>query len=174
MSIGNEMTTRLKKPLFAAYIAVLVWVILFKMQFSVNELQRIRQINLIPFYYDGGTGKALNFKEVIENFLLFLPFGVYITMSEHKLGFFTRIMIIALSSLGLEVLQYALSIGVSDVTDVISNVSGGVAGILIYKLIVRIFKSRQRADKAVVAAASLVTAEVIGLAVILFLDFLNL
>ena len=38
--------------LFAVYLILLVWIILFKLQLSIHELDRIRSINLIPFYYD--------------------------------------------------------------------------------------------------------------------------
>lgn len=38
--------------LFVVYMALLVWIILFKLQFSISELDTIRGINLIPFYYD--------------------------------------------------------------------------------------------------------------------------
>ena len=38
--------------LFLLYLALLIWIILFKLQFSIRDLDRVREINLIPFYYE--------------------------------------------------------------------------------------------------------------------------
>lgn len=38
---------------FAIYYAFLAWVILFKLQFSLKEIEQTRSINFIPFYNDG-------------------------------------------------------------------------------------------------------------------------
>ena len=38
--------------LFLIYLALLVWIILFKLQFNINDLDTVRNINIIPFYYD--------------------------------------------------------------------------------------------------------------------------
>lgn len=35
--------------LFLIYLALLVWIILFKLQFSISDLDKVRSINLIPF-----------------------------------------------------------------------------------------------------------------------------
>lgn len=35
--------------LFLIYLALLVWIILFKLQFSISDLDKIRSINFIPF-----------------------------------------------------------------------------------------------------------------------------
>ena len=52
----NKRINYLVPFLFAIYIALLVWIILLKLQFSINELDTIRKINLIPFHYDNGIG----------------------------------------------------------------------------------------------------------------------
>ena len=35
--------------LFLLYLVLLIWIILFKLQFSITALDRVREINLIPF-----------------------------------------------------------------------------------------------------------------------------
>lgn len=59
--------------LFLIYLALLVWIILFKLQFSISDLDKVRSINLIPFHYDKEVGAAFHLTEVLENFLIFVP-----------------------------------------------------------------------------------------------------
>lgn len=39
----------LTRILFVVYFLILVWILLFKMSFSIDELYRNRSINIIPF-----------------------------------------------------------------------------------------------------------------------------
>ena len=66
--------------LFLIYLALLVWIILFKLQFSISDLDKVRSINLIPFHYDKEVGAAFHLTEVLENFLNFVPMGIYLQM----------------------------------------------------------------------------------------------
>ena len=66
--------------LFLIYLALLVWIILFKLQFSISDLDKVRSINLIPFHYDKEVGAAFHLTEVLENFLIFVPMGIYLQM----------------------------------------------------------------------------------------------
>lgn len=61
--------------LFLIYLALLVWIILFKLQFSISDLDKVRSINLIPFHYDKEIGAAFHLTEVLENFLIFCSYG---------------------------------------------------------------------------------------------------
>ena len=45
--------------LFLIYLALLVWIILFKLQFNINDLDTVRKINIIPFY---ANSKYNNYK----------------------------------------------------------------------------------------------------------------
>lgn len=73
--------------LFLIYLALLVWIILFKLQFNINDLDTVRSINLIPFYYDKEIGTAFYLKEVLENLLIFVPMGIYLQMLLPKCRF---------------------------------------------------------------------------------------
>ena len=66
--------------LFLIYLALLVWIILFKLQFSISDLDKVRSINLIPFHYDKKVGTAFHLTEVLENVLIFVPMGIYLQM----------------------------------------------------------------------------------------------
>jgi glycopeptide antibiotics resistance protein len=58
----------------------------------------------------------------------------------------SRIAVVtALVSLAMEVTQYALALGSTDITDVIANTAGGVAGVALVALVRRAFAGRARA-----------------------------
>ena len=106
--------------LFLLYLVLLIWIILFKLQFSITALDRVREINLIPFYY----------KEEM--------------------------------SMLLEVCQYVLAVGRSDITDLITNISGGLIGIFLYNTVVRLFHNQRRIDQIIIISATIVTVVVGG------------
>ena len=60
----------LTKVLFIIYCILLVWIILFKLSISFNDilgLDKSRNINLIPFYYSNDVGFYFHFREVLDN-----------------------------------------------------------------------------------------------------------
>ncbi|MEY8327493.1 VanZ family protein [Lachnospiraceae bacterium 54-11] len=148
--------------LFAVYLILLVWIILFKLQLSVHELDRIRSINLIPFYYDNEIGMGFHLKEVLENVAIFIPYGIYLCMLKKEPGFKVKFFLILMTSFILEVLQYILAVGGTDITDIITNTCGGVAGIGIYWSATRIFRGKKRAETVIVVLAAIVTIVVAG------------
>lgn len=42
--------------LFAVYMVLPVWIILFKLQLSIHDLDTVRNIKLIPFHYENEIG----------------------------------------------------------------------------------------------------------------------
>ena len=81
--------------LFLIYLALLVWIILFKLQFSISDLDKVRSINLIPFHYDKEVGAAFHLTEVLENFLIFVPMGIYLQMLLPRTKLYVKFMLIA-------------------------------------------------------------------------------
>ena len=146
--------------LFLLYLVLLVWIILFKLQFSIADLDRMREINLIPFYYKEEV--SFHATEVLENVLIFVPFGIYLCLIFKKLRFSGKLFLIAGMSVLLELCQYVLAVGRSDVTDLITNVSGGLIGVFLYNTIVRLFHNQKRVDQIIIIPATIVTVIVGG------------
>ena len=146
--------------LFLLYLVLLVWIILFKLQFSIADLDRVREINLIPFYYKEEV--SFHATEVLENVLIFVPFGIYLCLIFKKLRFSGKLFLIAGMSVLLELCQYVLAVGRSDVTDLITNVSGGLIGVFLYNTIVRLFHNQKRVDQIIIISATIVTVIVGG------------
>ena len=149
--------------LFLIYLALLVWIILFKLQFSISDLDKIRSINFIPFHYDKEIGAAFHLTEVLENFLIFVPMGIYLQMLMPKVKLYAKIMMIAGTSFLLETTQYVLAIGRSDITDVLTNTVGGLLGLIVYLMVARLIGNRIKANRLFSVLAGMVSVVVIGL-----------
>lgn len=113
------------------YLAALTWVILFKLQFSLEGLPHIRNINLIPFGASAIVNGKIAFSEIIQNMFAFIPFGIFIHTLREENTFLWKIAPIFFVSLFFECMQFIFSIGASDITDLLSNTVGGAVGIYI-------------------------------------------
>ena len=60
------------------YLFALTWIIIFKLQFSFENLPHIRNINLIPFGQSVIVNGKMDFDEIIQNALAFIPYGLFI------------------------------------------------------------------------------------------------
>lgn len=146
--------------LFLLYLVLLIWIILFKLQFSITALDRVREINLIPFYYKEEI--SFHATEVLENVLIFVPFGIYLCLVFQRSRLRSKLLFIAGMSMLLEVCQYVLAVGRSDITDLITNISGGLIGIFLYNTVVRLFHNQRRIDQIIIISAPIVTVVVGG------------
>ncbi|AYG00246.1 VanZ family protein [Lactococcus allomyrinae] len=134
------MTKTLAKILFIIYSLILIWIILFKLSFHpINFLVNVntRSLNLVPFALSGGR------REVLLNVFIFVPFGVLLNMVGRKIPFLLKFLIICAVSFLFESLQYLLSIGASDVTDLITNSLGGLIGLSLYSIAMKLGQKRK-------------------------------
>ena len=132
----------LTKILFIIYIVILVWILLFKMSFSINELDRSRSINLIPFMGSVIVNGKIDISEIINNIVVFIPVGIYVCMLKKDCYIIKKISVGFFISLGIEVLQFILAIGATDITDLIGNTLGGILGIGVFYLFSKVLKNR--------------------------------
>ena len=150
--------------LFTIYIFLVIWIILFKLAISVDQLPQFRSINLIPFYYPNKT--AYQIREVLDNLIIFIPFGIYLKFLDIDskrtvfLGF--------LFSFSLELSQYIFCIGASDITDLITNTTGALVGVFIYYLLKKIFK--EKTNMIVITLAAIVTILFVSLIIIILIN----
>jgi glycopeptide antibiotics resistance protein len=70
---------------------------------------------------------------MIENFIVFVPFGLLISISFKRIVLWQKLVFIFFFSLAIETIQFLLAIGISDITDLLMNTLGGLAGLLLYK-----------------------------------------
>lgn len=156
--------------LTTVYFIFLIWAIIFKFQLSLDKLPDLQHINLIPFGDSSFKAGKFNTSEVLSNFIIFVPFGIYLNLIPWKLPYLIQILIIATGSIAFEVLQYIFAIGVSDITDILMNVIGGVSGILFYLLLKKISKNGARLDKYLIIISAIGTVLMFVLVTILFVN----
>ena len=86
---------------------------------------------------------ARNNAYVIENILLFIPYGFFGALSARGLrNVFGCMGISFLTSLGIELLQFLSHRGVFQIDDILTNVVGSLAGLLLARILRSIFHAR--------------------------------
>ncbi len=156
---------RVKKPLdrqtvwlrtlLVAYLALLVWLVLLKLSFSIPY--RNCGINWIPFDFSNAANRRFSYLETAANIVVFMPLGGYLTMLGVRRK---RIVPIGAGvSLFFELAQYAFNMGVADITDLLTNTAGTAIGFGGYLLLRRIFrKDPAKLDRTMTVLATVVTA----------------
>lgn len=135
------------------YLAAVTAVILFKFPFRGDAFGSTRVIELIPFYVAEIKDISFFRSNLLYNFLFFVPFGLFICLLKPDWAFAKKIAPIALLSLLFEVLQFILGIGISDITDLITNTAGGALGIGLYLVMRKLFN--EKTHKVINAIASI-------------------
>ncbi|WP_159601073.1 VanZ family protein [Agromyces humi] len=114
--------------LFAVYLALLTWIVIWKLEIPFVGTGDLRQLKLVPFAPSACDGASAP-SEVVVNVLLFVPFGVYLGLLAPAWSWWRSAAALAGASLAMEVVQYVLAVGSSDVTDLVTNTAGGLAGL---------------------------------------------
>ncbi|MFC7679866.1 VanZ family protein [Paenibacillus sp. GCM10028914] len=161
-----EHRSKLTYFLFGFYVLLLTWIIVFKIAYSFQDLPEIRNINLIPFGESVIVNNEIDIQELLYNMLAFIPFGIYISMLT-KWSILKRTTFIASVSLVYESLQFIFAIGASDITDLINNTLGGIVGIGLYHLLLKLVRTELKAFKILNIIASVGT-----IVLVLFLSLL--
>lgn len=151
--------------MYFIYLAFVVWVILLKFSTSPEQLPHLQNINLIPYGDSGSINGQLDVQELVENILIFVPFGIYAGMLVREKSWWKVILAGAGFSLLLETLQYVFAIGASDITDVINNTLGAVLGVVLWKGFHRI--AGERSWLIVQILATVGTIGMLGLSALL-------
>lgn len=136
--------------LFTLYIGLLIWIVMFKcnlinsIQLSYEYLkdmtikERLNVFN-IPFknYFPESIDapEYLFNSDDLLNIIIFIPLGLYIAYFSKKFKFIKVFILTLLISLFFELFQLFSLIGSFAVQDFITNITGGLIGYIVYKLI---------------------------------------
>ncbi|QIL46804.1 VanZ family protein [Vagococcus coleopterorum] len=164
-------TTTAARILLVSYIVTIVWIILFKMVGSLDGFREMfysqpHHVNWIPFKESVIVNHHLQTREIIDNLLIFLPFGGLLALGFKKMNIFKVTGIVMVFTVAVELLQYTFGLGRADITDVLMNTLGAVLGYLIYRLLKAVFPSSKTDRVLVIAGLSLFSVILVGLLII--------
>ena len=154
---------------FACYSLLLVWLVIFKLEFDPANLPRYRQLILVPFSERSGISMSAVMEELVMNVLAFIPLGVYLSALEMPKKAWQRVLVGFGFSLVFELIQLAFARGTTAVTDLINNTLGTLLGVLLFALIKKLLKEKA----AVVSAAVLFALQAVAFGGYLFLYLAN-
>ena len=139
---------RIAAAVFVIYLLLLIYLTLFSQYFGRVDFHR--SINLIPLStihrylscWYLGVAKV----NLMGNIFAFIPFGLLLPMAAKKLRFLSILIYLFFVSAAIEIIQYLLGVGVSDIDDIILNLAGGIIGWLIFKVFQKISSRLGRKD----------------------------
>ncbi|KAA5540824.1 VanZ family protein [Adhaeribacter rhizoryzae] len=166
-----KVTNRFTAVLFIIYLIVLSWILLLKLGVRFSYMEN-RSVNLIPFGESVISNGKIDVSEIILNVVIFVPLGIYIGLLFDKWVFVKHLLMIFLISALIEGLQYILAIGAFDITDIITNASGGIIGLMIFKATKKAFGNRTKAQRFINLVAAIGTGLIILLLLLLKLEML--
>jgi glycopeptide antibiotics resistance protein len=134
----------------------------------------VRPTNIVPFHSilasiskNHGSLRSFAMGNVIGNILIFIPMGIYLSLFKKDKRFLGNLIILALISTIVELVQWVWGIGVLDIDDVILNSIGGWLGIIIYKILGLILHDEKKVSSAIAMHSA-----IIGLPVAFYLLFM--
>lgn len=146
----TDITNLTTTILFILYLIVLFYILLFKLGVHFSNMGKMRSINFIPF-------NQISMSDMILNVVIFIPLGLYAGVLFKRGNFVKMPFFFFLISLTIEVLQFIFRLGVADITDVITNTLGGIIGLMLYKLIEKLFTNNVKAQKVINILAAIGT-----------------
>ena len=136
MTKGNKIVSII---LFIIYMLLLIWLIIFKTMPYLTYMPA-RSLNLIPFKGTAVYNGHYDYKELVGNIIVFVPFGVFISMAVRKFNLVAAFMGGFVLSAIFETIQYVLVCGATDVTDVVMNTAGALIGAIVFLIFKAIFR----------------------------------
>ena len=164
----ENKANKITKILLLVYLITLIWILLFKLGVHFSYMDK-REVNLIPFGRPLILNSKVDFGEIFLNVVIFIPFGIYTGVLRKRWTFGKKFFLFFLTSLIIEALQFIFKIGAFDITDIITNTSGGIIGLLIYFIIEKLFNNSAKAQKFINIIAAFGT-----ILIVLFLALLKL
>lgn len=165
----NARSNQITKALLAVYLVVLCWILLFKLGVQFSYMPK-RSFNLMPFDGFFRAHRRVDKPELILNVLVFIPFGLYLGALFPQWSWRRALLASFLTSLAFETIQFVWKIGAFDITDIITNTTGGIIGWLLFASLRKLTGSSSKAQAVVNAICTLGTLLIITLLVLLKTD----
>lgn len=136
----------LAQLLFFGYMALLTYLLFFAEAAGRKTGYTEYHYNFIPFdtmrrylVYGGTVGRNAVLINLLGNVLAFLPFGFFLPVIFQKCRrLWITVLLTALFSMTVEVIQLVTMVGSCDIDDLILNTLGGLLGYLLFLGYVRV------------------------------------
>lgn len=131
------------KILFGLYGLMMLWLLLFRRigsnhgqpGLNLEPLDTVKRYLWVLQHSTIAAQRQWASANLLGNVGLFLPFGIFLPLLFQSMKHFWRFLLCAtLSVLTVELLQLLTGLGACDVDDLILNLSGAIAGWLIWKI----------------------------------------
>ncbi|MFQ3545568.1 glycopeptide resistance protein VanZ-A [Halobacillus rhizosphaerae] len=142
------------RGLLALYLVLLIWLILFKLQYNILSVfhYQHRSLNWVPFA--DHSIESGNYREMVDNIIIFIPLGLLLNVNFKEVRFFPKLAFIMALSLTFEFIQLIFAIGATDITDIITNTFGGFLGLKLYDVSNK-YLSNKKLDRIIIFAGIL-------------------
>jgi glycopeptide antibiotics resistance protein len=165
--------------IFVFYLLLMLDILLLRgmspMQLFHSAREPYRVIELIPFnqiygYLSGSfdVSPTTVLHNLLGNILIFIPLGIYFALFRKDAKISANMLFVFLTSLSVEIIQFVLGIGASDIDDIILNCLGGFIGIMIYKGLARFLKKEEKVRSVVTVFSAIVGLPVFVITVLLY------
>ena len=122
------------------YIGLVIYLTLFSRNTTEHQISFMPKVWKMFSVSWAGHGQYI-FVELINNVLLFIPFGYLLRSSFVSIKNWQVVLLGFFFSLCIELLQYLFSVGVSEIDDLINNTLGTIVGCLYWKLMCKLQKT---------------------------------
>jgi len=148
--------------------------VLFKLQYNILSVFNYPHgsLNLNPFAAPLNVNGRINFGEMRDNVIIFIPFGLLLNVNFEKIGFLPKLALILVFSLTCELIQFIFAIGAADITDLITNTFGGFLGLTLYGLSHK-YINNKKLDRVIISVGILLLVLLFYYR-IRFLHFINM
>lgn len=177
---NNKIQSILLYSIFVFYIFLSLSIIIFKYVSPLELLNKsrtmYRSINLLPFhtikgYLTGtiGVSRTVMLNNILGNIGLFIPLGIYLQLFKKDKRILTGILLVFIISLSAEAVQLIFGMGAADVDDILLNCTGGIIGILCYKLLDVFIKDDSKIRTVITIFSSIVGIPLLCLTILLLI-----
>lgn len=142
----SELATRFLKwssiVIFIVYLSYLTYLTFISPLYGREFMHR--SVNLIPLktiiqFLTLSYNKSVILTNIAGNIIAFIPMGFLLPLVSRNLKRFIKVLLVVLLATGtIEIMQYVIGVGISDIDDVILNLLGGMLGYLLNRILAKI------------------------------------
>ena len=130
------------------FLIIFVTIILFNLPIDFKPKQYLLNLQPLQWLWEGNIKQRV-MTEIVPNIMIFIPLGIFTPIAFKRMRKFYMTALVAFTvTFSVEFFQYFIGRS-SDIDDLIANLSGGIIGYGIFKMISYLFKNKKWWNKFV-------------------------